>query len=294
MKFAAHQTFYLKTSWIHKGLVAISKDPKLLYRESAVEELGMGKNMVESLRYWLEATQLANKVNMELHISHIAYEIFQYDPFLELDGSLQLIHYLLASNEDSATVFYWFFNKFSASEFDSESLNIYLQSYILTHADKTPRETTLSKDINCLLKMYCSEQYDKKNDPETNNPSPFIRFRWIKKHNNKYLRQKSNLDEISPLIFTFSLYLFWTTHLQSIESINIEDIASKEGSPGLIFGLSLERCVEIIDSINKKFQGKYFEHNRSGGYFIVNMKNRSQRALKDFYQSHKMITTTCL
>ena len=289
MKFAAHQTFHLKTSWLYKGLMAIDEDPKVLYRESAVEKLGMGKNMVESLRYWLEASRLVVKNDTQMHMGDIASEIFKHDPFFELDGSLQLIHYLLASNEESATTFHWFFNKFSASEFDTESLNIYLSSYISTQLEKGPKETTLSKDINCLLRTYCPEEYDKKNDPETTNPSPFSRFRWIEKNNDKYARRRLNPDEIDPLVFAFALHFFWAFDLLYAESINIEEITEKENAPGLIFGLSLEGCLELIDTIEKNYKGRYLEYNRSGGYFIVNMKKNAKQALREYYRSNQMM-----
>ena len=289
MKFAAHQTFHLRASWPYKGLRLVGQDSEAIFKDNAIEKLGMGKNMVESLRYWLEATQLVTKKGAEMRMTKIASEMFEKDPYFELDGSLQLIHYLLASNKESATTWHWFFNKFSASEFDSDSLNIYLQSYILANTEKSPKEKTLAKDINCLLRMYCAEEYDKKNDPETNSPSPFSKFRWIEKYNDKYIRRRLRPDEIEPLIFIYSLYHFWMNCLGGIESISIEDIADKENAPGPIFGLSLEKCAEMIDSIGSRYRGKYLEHNRSGGYFIINMKRSAGQALKDYYKSNQML-----
>ena len=289
MRFGAHQTFHLRASWLHKGLSAIEQDPKLFFRKTVVEKLGLGKNMVESLRYWLEATQLVEKKENELSMTEIAKEIFKCDRFLELDGTLQLIHYLLASNEESATTWHWFFNKFSANEFETDSLNIYLQSYISTNTDRKIHETTLSKDINCLLRMYRAENYDSKYDPETNNPSPFSRFQWVEKNDTKYTRRNLHSEEIEPLIFVYALYLFWTNNLQEAQSINIEQIAGQENSPGLIFGLSLEQCVEIIEVINRNYPGKYLTHNKSGGYFIVNInKKDSKSSLGQYYNENQI------
>ncbi len=289
MRFGAHQTFHLRNSWLHKGLRAIEKDPKILFKDSAIEKLGMGKNMVESLKYWLEATQLAVKEDSELHMTEIASNILHYDPYLELDGTIQLIHYLLSSNEDSATVWHWFFNKFSATEFEANSLSVYLQSYISTNSDRKIKDATLDKDIKCLLRMYRTEEYDHKYDPETNNPSPFSRFKWIDKVNNKYIKRELNSSEISPLIFIYTLFLFWSDDLQEVESINIEEIASKENSPGLILGLSIDQCVQIIETVSRIYPDKYLTFNKSGGYFIVNINKRtSSRSLIHYFEESQL------
>ena len=291
MRFGAHQTFYLKASWLHKGLSAVLKQSDIFSESTAMVKLGMGKNMLESLRYWLEATCLVIKMNPP-HVcaTDVAKEIFNNDPYFELDGTLHLVHYLLASNKDGATVWHWFFNKFSAAEFDTDSLNIYLQSYISTHTNKKIKANTLAKDINCLLKMYRTENYDQKYDPEMNSPSPFSRFKWIEKRNNRYFKRKVMAEEITSLIFVFTLYLFWTKDLQEVESINIEDIARKENSPGLIFGLSLDKCIEIIDTINRLYQNKYLRYSKSGGYFIVNIEKRNAKnALIEYYKENQMI-----
>ena len=289
MRFGAHQTFHLRESWLHKGLTAIQADSKLLFKENAIEKLGMGKNMVESLRYWLEATQLAVKEDSALYLTEIADQIFENDPYLELDGTLQLIHYLLASNEESATVWHWFFNKFSASEFEVDSLNVYLQSYVSTNLERKIKDTTLSKDINCLLRMYRTEEYDPKYDPETNNPSPFSKFSWIEKSGNKYIKRELNSDEIAPLIFVYALYLFWADELNEAESIDLDEICKKENSPGLIFGLSQDQCVQIVESINRKYPNKYLSYNKTGGYFIVNINKRNAKnALTKYFSENQM------
>ena len=57
MKFRAHETFFIRKGWLSKGMkymdaredVFISKD------ENPMDVLGIGANMVKSLRYWLLA-----------------------------------------------------------------------------------------------------------------------------------------------------------------------------------------------------------------------------------------------
>jgi hypothetical protein len=289
MRFGAHQTFHLRDSWLHKGLKAIAANPKALHDQHAFERMGMGKNMIESLRYWLEATQVAVKDDEGLHITEEASLMMERDPYFELDGTLQFIHYLLATNEESATVWQWFFNKFSVSEFDAESVNVYLQSYIDSATDRKINPNTLGKDVNCLLKMYKNEEFDPKKDPETNNPSPFGRFRWLDLVDNKYVRREVDSSEIDPQVFVHALYFFWVDVLQEVESISLEDIAARENSPGMVFGLSIDQCAQMIETISRLYPNKYLNFNKTGGYFIINLiEKNAQHALEDYYNENQL------
>lgn len=289
MRFGAHQTFHLRDSWLHKGLKAIAADPQALHHDQASEKLGMGKNMVEALRYWLEATQVAVRDEDGLCITEEASLMMERDPYFELDGTLQFIHYLLVSNEESATVWQWFFNKFSVSEFDADSVNVYLQSYIDSNTDRKINPNTLAKDVTCLLRMYKNEEFDPKKDPETNNPSPFGRFRWLDFVENKFIKREINSTEIDPQIFVFALYFFWVDELQEVESISLEDIATRENSPGLAFGLSIDQCAQMIETINRLYPNKYLNFNKTGGYFIVNLIKRNVKgALEDYYNENQL------
>jgi len=116
--FGRHETFHLRYSWIPKGLQlyqsnnAIFSDPN-----KATMELGVGKNMVNAIKYWLKACQLTDKNNK---ITDIAKKLFLdngYDPFLEDQTTLWIIHWLIASNTKSATTIAWFFSKYYKSEF---------------------------------------------------------------------------------------------------------------------------------------------------------------------------------
>ncbi|MEI7888664.1 MAG: DUF4007 family protein, partial [Actinomycetes bacterium] len=51
-QFARHETFYPRYGWVKKSVDAAAKDPNLFNDENAVVELGVGKNMVRSIRYW--------------------------------------------------------------------------------------------------------------------------------------------------------------------------------------------------------------------------------------------------
>jgi hypothetical protein len=51
-KFAGHETFSLRYGWPKKAVDATAADPLVFTRDEAVIALGVGKNMVRSIRHW--------------------------------------------------------------------------------------------------------------------------------------------------------------------------------------------------------------------------------------------------
>ena len=290
MRFGAHQTFHLRDSWLYKGINSVQANGEQLFSPSAAEELGIGKNMVESIKYWLLALQFVKKEEQSFSLTPLAETIFEFDPYFELDGTLILTHYLLASNIDEATSWFWFFNKLGANEFDSDSLNVYLQNYVENAATKKIHPGTLKKDINCILRMYKAPDYAERVTPETENPSPFVKFGIIKEENKKFVKGKFSPTDIDSHIFSFLLFHYWTNHLNEAESVSLEQLTEQEFSPGIILGLNLEEMSELIEKVNRDHGDRYLTYSRTGGYFIMNLKKRTiKAALTNYYKDNKFL-----
>ena len=56
--FARHETFHPRFGWLKKGFDQAAKDPTIFLQDDATVRLGVGKNMVRSIRYWCSAFKL--------------------------------------------------------------------------------------------------------------------------------------------------------------------------------------------------------------------------------------------
>lgn len=60
-RFSGHETFACRFAWLPKAVRLISREPEALSNdERAILELGLGKNMVHALRFWMEAFRVAS------------------------------------------------------------------------------------------------------------------------------------------------------------------------------------------------------------------------------------------
>lgn len=156
--FGRHESFPLRFGWIIKGLEALVDDPKVFTREDATVTLGVGKNMVAAIRYWLQATRVATrdpKTNT-LEPTPIAQIVFgdQGDPYLEDEGTIWLLHWLLATNRNAATAIYWFFNHFHKPAFTSAEVATALTDFAKRELSSRVSATTLKSDAQLVLRMY--------------------------------------------------------------------------------------------------------------------------------------------
>jgi hypothetical protein len=63
MKFRGHETFFIRKGWLYKGLKNVKDCPTVFTDKdiNPMDVLGIGANMVKSLRYWMQAVKLTKE-----------------------------------------------------------------------------------------------------------------------------------------------------------------------------------------------------------------------------------------
>jgi len=151
--FSGHEKFECKTSWIPKALQVLKENQDILKStngDQAIAQLGLGNNMVKSLRHWLLVFNLYDK---NVGLTKLGEIIFENDPYLESIDTLWILHIILSEKMESATLYYLIFNYFYRSEFTKDSLMNELQRWNEKNAVKVS-DNTLISDIDVFIRMY--------------------------------------------------------------------------------------------------------------------------------------------
>jgi hypothetical protein len=155
--FGRHETFPLRYGWLTQGFHGVKQTPTLFSQaERAMVTLGVGRNMVNAIQYWLQATGIvafkegvgAPTVLGEALLGEDG------DPYLEDEATLWIIHWLIAANAEWATGFYWFFNRFALPRFQDQEALQALSEFAGQELKMRRAQTTLKSDIATLLRMY--------------------------------------------------------------------------------------------------------------------------------------------
>lgn len=99
--FSRHETFHLRYGWLKKGYDAIARDPHVFTRDDATVRLGVGKNMVRSIRFWGLAAKVysADKKAKAVRPTGMGRTLLDdaggLDPYLERPDTLWILHWLV-------------------------------------------------------------------------------------------------------------------------------------------------------------------------------------------------------
>ena len=200
--FSGHESFYCKALWLKKGYDFISEN-KDFNAPNAVVELGVGKNMVASLRFWMRAFGLIDEGNP----TYVAHYLFDNetgkDPYIEDLGTLWLLHYLLVKS-DVASIYKLFFIDFhreKTNDFSKEQLQFFLKrKNAETRYGHLFNENTVRRDIGVLLQNYVMPQKEKPNEDFS---ALLINLRLIRQSEDKtfYFNTKGKNALIPEILF---------------------------------------------------------------------------------------------
>ena len=115
MGYGQHQSFYLRDRWLNKSVQHLEEDNRFFYKKDAFEKIGLGKNMLHSLRYWVVATgvveEVFNEERKKVHqITPLGKLIFKNDPFIKSINTAMILHYQMVKKKEPSTAWYWYFN----------------------------------------------------------------------------------------------------------------------------------------------------------------------------------------
>lgn len=268
MKIKGHQSFHIRRGWIYKGLNEVRNDEFVFSRKDIVHTdlLGIGSNMVTALKYWLEALKIVDKKkegSKTLIVpSKIGELILEKDPYLEEIETWQLLHYNLATNEEQATTWYWFFNEYKGNKFTKDNLFENLNSYIKQNYEKEVADRSLKDDINCLLNTYVERVVE---SPEDNMESPFAELGLINianKKNGELSYTKSYKNKVNVYL---AYYIIRNLAIDR-ENLDLKDIINSKNGIGNIFNLNSYEIMDILDSLQNL---GYIKVTRTGGLDYV-------------------------
>src|SRR5947209_5279637 len=94
--FSGHESFQCRQLWLKKGYDYV-KSGKFFSDDDAVVALGVGKNMVTSIRFWMKAFNLLTSDDKLTDLAHKIFADEGYDPYIEDEATLWLLHYQLVT-----------------------------------------------------------------------------------------------------------------------------------------------------------------------------------------------------
>jgi len=256
--FARHETFHPRYGWVKKAYDAAARDPGVFLRDDAVVELGVGKNMVKSIRHWGTAFGvIANKAVPGSRVPQAAATSFGelvfaddgWDPYCELPGSQWLLHWRLNAPGNVAPVWWLAFNEFAAVEFTPEELEQFVADRCRDWAD--PHHAAVRKDVSCFVRMYSSGESARATFDDLID-CPFRQLNLLRPSPSAPGAFRFEIGAKPTLPAAIAAYAsldFLARSESSARVINVSRLATEHGGPGRVFKLPEAELVSLLEDV---------------------------------------------
>jgi|SRR5574344_68328 hypothetical protein len=281
MKYKGHESFAIRKNWLAKGIkgISIHRDLFTSKEYDAMDILGIGRNMVYSLRYWLRAIKIAEeKRNSDTKKTEMIFTDFgnllvKYDSYAEEMGSLWLLQYNLASNREDATSWYFFFNEFNLSEFTKEDFVTAVKNYDEMHGGQTAM-SSFESDFECIINTYVARYRYLANeiDAEDNIECPLTDLGLVdiqpgsKRVYRKIIPPKQNI----PSLIVLAVLVHDASDYSGNE-IPLSDIQNNSCSIGKVFNLDTITLMDILSDLENS---NYLHIIRTAGLDVVRLETK--------------------
>jgi len=245
--FARHETFQPRYGWVKKAFDAADENADVFNQPDAVVRLGVGKNMVKSIRFWGLAFRVMTERSAEgrrgrlvapTRFGRAVFADDGWDPYCELPGTTWLLHWSLLKPGSMTPVWWLAFNEFSAVEFTPEELEQFVvdrvREWSATHAP------AVKKDVLCMLRMYAGGHAFRASFEDTID-APFRELNLIRPSSTTpgaFRFLIGSKPTLPPAIAAFACLDFISRTESSSRVVNINRLVSEPGSPGQAFKMT--------------------------------------------------------
>ena len=278
-RFTGHETFACRYAWLPKAVRGVDKDPDLFSDvDLAMVTLGVGKNMVNAIRFWAEAADLIEPVagGKTYRVSDFGIELLGSDgcdQYMEDVRTLWLIHWKIATNR-RFRVFAWdfFLNQWQEPELSGTTALTVLRRH-LKSLDRSPlSESVLDQQFDIFLHSYVPTKGRKKGDVrEDNLDCPLVELHLLQETGVRrlggekgervepiYAFRREAKRDISSGLFAYCLDDFWRTWHGDEKTLAFPFVLHGHCGPGQVFKLPEDDLRARCESLEQD----------SGGFFL--------------------------
>jgi hypothetical protein len=296
-----HESFPLRYGWLKKGFDAVREDPTAFARKDASTLLGVGVNMVRSIRHWCLATgvvsaspgsRLTDLVPTPLGEALLADNGF--DPYLEDSGTLWLLHWQIVSNRTRGLIWYLSFTTYPEVEFSKD----HLLHHVGRQLDRLGVQTTenvLRRETDCCLRSYLPAQSRRSKvhdvaDWETGVDCPLLELEVLQvtPSDGLYRFRVGPKPSLPAPIMGFALLQHWKAVGSHRRTMTVDECLYQPGSPGQAFKLDENSTMAYLEELAAISNGMVQIQETSGLrqiYFKISPEDIDRLGLK-FLEAH--------
>ena len=302
-RISGHESFPCRYTWLPKAVQGLNRDPMLFSdEEKAMVELGLGKNMVRSVKFWAQVAGMAiagikGGGHRLTECAQVLLGEGGLDPFLEDIRTLWLIHWNLSTGATNPLLAWDFLlNRWQEPEI-VPSVVIEALHKEAVRQEGTISLVTIEQHFNTFLHTYIPTRGRKGEVQEDNLDCPLIELELLLRIGERpmdnaagraepiYAFRRQEKPDITPELFLYCLDDFWNSRHATEFTLNFREVAHGHGSPGQIFKLPEDDVRVRVEQLEQQTKG-LFNYAESANLPQIHRQNHrnSVQLLRDIYR----------
>ena len=258
-RFSGHESFPCKSLWLKKGydFVVAGND---FNSPEAVIELGVGKNMVASIRFWLRVFGITENDEITWLGKYLFDEKSGKDKYMEDIATLWLLHFNLVFSED-ASLYNMFFCgvQKERTHFERDQILTYVKLRMVEAGKMSLfNANTIKKDIGVLLQNYTLPRKPQSNEDYSSLLIDLDLIRQSSEGKGYYF----NVDGKRKV--TNEIFLYGLLKLKEQEGDNTISFDSIQEKVGLVFCMQDFETIEMLKQLSREYE-QYFAYSDVAG-----------------------------
>ncbi|MEL7025270.1 MAG: DUF4007 family protein [Pseudomonadota bacterium] len=261
-RYSGHESFACRYGWLTKIYQLICLQPEYFQDiDQMMVELGLGKNMAKSLRFWvggfdLVADTAARTIERTAFADWLLDAKKGHDPYLEDLQSLWLLHWRLTATAHLAA---WHLLFYETPE--TETLRSRAQERLIQRSQSTGRTlapSTARQHIDIFLSTYAARPARSANALEHVLACPLqelglVSVRSHDRNDDVVLLERGERPSLAPITLARLIADYWRLRAPADRSISLASLMLDVASPGLVLRMEEGALAESIDAMVREY-----------------------------------------
>jgi hypothetical protein len=273
-RISGHESFPCRYTWLPKAVRGLRETPNLFADgdDGAMVALGLGKNMVRSVRFWAQVSGVVLSSRSGHSVSDFGRAVLGergLDPFLEDIRTLWLIHWNLSTDPVTPLLAWdYLLNRWQEPDI-VPSVALKVLQTVATKMENELSPVTIEQHFDTFLHTYVPTRGRKGEVQEDNLDCPLVELELIVRVGERvvdtaagraeaiYAFRREEKPEITAELFAYCLNDFWQKRHPTEATLHFREVAHGHGSPGQIFKLPEEDVRARVERLAQQTKGLF-------------------------------------
>lgn len=277
LKFSGHESFHCRHFWLKKGYDFVHSGET--FSDKSGIDLGVGRNMVPSIRFWMKAFDMLNDEGELTELANFLFGENGWDPYLEDEATLWLLHYKLSSKK-YASIYNLIFTELRKVKTEFTSKNLVS---LVNEIDSKQSDGIVNKDFTVFTRTYFAKPSKDKEESYSGLMTELNLLHEVGEDSEKHKLYHISNENQDSIPWQVVLYCILDNEAYGT-SISLNSLLNDTKGVGALFAFNKEGLETKLDQISQEVSGVVYKNDAGVKELQIKEEINPINVLADYYE----------